>query len=209
MNREDILCSLQQQVGVEIAEVTKDYCVIYDDTYGKVSQFNFNMTTDLLASKIHISDAVNRHLPMSKEKLAAYLLENVDEHAFLTLEGLYFVYDKTDYEELVRLYRDCSPMDFYENKERGVMWFDHNVCIVGVKNIIERAKITELSNVEFRTKRRVIGVTIHELRHLMMDTTLVLPKDKYPPILGHEYRVDDYAFDVTDKTVAKWLPIFN
>ena len=209
MRREDILCSLQQLVGVEIAEATNDSCTIYDDVNGKVTQFNFNMTKELLASKIHISNSVISHIPMNKEKLAEYLFNNVDKNAFLTLDGLYFVYDKSDYEELGEVYNDCTPMEFYETKERGVMWFDHNVCIVGVKNIIERVMQTETHNEVFCIKRRIVGVTIHELRHLMMDTTLVLPEDEYPPILGHEYRVDDYAFEVTDNTVAKWMPIFD
>ena len=209
MNREAILCSLQHTIGVEVAEVDNDHCVIYDDATGKVTQYNFNMTNDLLASKIHISKSVREKIPIDKEKLTEYLLANVDEHAFLTLEGLYYVYDKSDYEELAKKYRDCSPMDFYETKQRGVMWFDQNVCIIGVNNIIERVEKTELDNIDFKIKRRIIGVTIHELRHLMMDTTIVLPADKYPPSLGHEYRVDEYAFEVTDSTVAKWMPIFN
>ena len=209
VNREEILSSLQQLPGVELSVVMPDYCVIYDDKFGKISQFNFNISSEQLASKIHISDSAQKHAPMDKTKLAEYLINNVDEHAFLTLEELYIVADESDYERLAGEYQDPSVLDFFESKERGVMWFDHNVCIVDVKNIIERCKITETSNLEFRIKRRIIGVIIHELRHLMLDTTLVLPEDKYPRILGHEFRVDDYAFDVTDSSVDDWMPIFH
>ena len=208
MNREEILYALHQIPEVEIGEVTNDICVVFDNNTGKCFQYEFNMTEKLLASKIEVSDGIPRSLQVDVDKLAAYLLSNVDENAFLTLECLCFVAGEQDYDRLAKRYNCCEPYDFHSHKEMGVMWFDHNVCIVDVANIAHRIKKTEGDKHLLKTQREIVVTAVHELRHLMLDTNIVLPYSEYPEELGRECRVEDYAQDVVDKNDF-WKTVFK
>ena len=208
MNREEILYALHQLPDVEIGDITNDVCVVFDNNTGKCFQYEFNMTEKLLASKIQVSSSIPKSLQVDVDKLAKYLLNNVDENAFLTLECLCFVANEQDYDQLAKRFNCCAPYDFHAHRELGVMWFDHNVCIVDVANIANRIKDFESDEHLIKTQREIVVTAVHELRHLMLDTNIVLPYSEYPEELSGEYRVEEYAQDVVDQNDS-WKKVFR
>ena len=159
-------------------------------------------------SKFVLQWNINNISIYNVKKFAKYLLDNVDENAFLTLETLCFVANENDYNDLAKKFNCCAPYDFHAHREMGVMWFDKNVCIVDVANIAKRVKTFESNEHLLKTQREIVVTAVHELRHLMLDTNIVLPYSEYPEELGRECRVEDYAQDVVSEN-DEWKTVFK
>lgn len=89
----------------------------------------------------------------------------------------------------------------------GKVWFYRNVAIIDVQNIVKSAEEVEKEDIELGYPSRkhqdvieqIVLTMVHELRHLMLDTNIVLSEEEYPTNLGSESKVEQFARDIVHK----------
>ena len=84
-----------------------------------------------------------------------------------------------------------------ENKDIvGITWVERNVCIVDVKVIQECMEEGSISSSMSAFNRAICITIIHELRHLLLETNILLDDNEYPSELSEEDAVEEYGIDV-------------
>ena len=190
---------------IDVFEVTREQVVAYDlhtETDFAI-HFAESFSKEQLEKLVHITPQIPEKLRFDRDKLAAYLWEVMDHNAFLTLNGLWFVCSEEDYRKAARFY-DCDEAILLpEYDAMGCMWFSRQVCIVDVGRIVSKYPSAEVGQL----RRELVVTTLHELRHLMLDTNPALPADQYPLELGSEFLVERYAQELCDD--GRIANIFN
>jgi hypothetical protein len=196
ITRQEIMSRLSSLPYIEIFEVTEEYVVAYNQ-YNETDftiRFAEYFTKKDLKDLIHVSPNIPEELQFDLDMLVDYLWEVMDHNAFLTLNGLWYVCGDEEYRSIAQ-YHDCADaLVLPEHDAMGCMWFVRQVCIVDVARILRHTP----KNLPSFRKRELIVVTLHELRHLMMDTNPALPEDVYPLKLGSEFMVERYAQEACD-----------
>lgn len=204
MTKAELLDGLRTLPFIEIFEETREQVVAYDTRCETdfVVRFSEYYTREDLKALIHISPAIPPCLQLDIDALTDYLWEVMDHNAFLTLNGLWYVYDGEEYEDIARFYEHDEILSLREHDAKGYMWFARQVCVVDIRGIIrfmERKNPNRLKDVGYdRTeylRRDVIVTSLHELRHIMLETNPTLPLEDYPEELGTEFMVERYAQD--------------
>lgn len=166
--------------------------------------FPEHFTQDDLRSRIHISPSIPSFLQMDADAMASYLWEHMDHNTFLTLNGLWFVWNTEDYREIARFHECDDAIVLPEHKAKGCMWYARQVCIVDARQIVlywqrkQPAGITASDGEATAYLRRdLVVTTLHELRHLILDTNPAFWED-YPEELGTEFQVERYAQEICE-----------
>jgi hypothetical protein len=207
MTRVEIMGRLESLPFIDIFEVTDHQVVAYDlhtDTDFTI-RFAENFSKEDLKALIHISPDIPEELQFDVVRLTDYLWEVMDHNAFLTLNGLWYVCSEEDY-RTVASFHECGEATFLpEHAAKGVMWFARQVCIVDVRQIeqfLARKQPHHWEDPIFDSvgflRRELMVTTLHELRHLMLDTNPALPIDEYPLELGSEFMVERYAQEICE-----------
>jgi hypothetical protein len=209
MTQQEIIGRLESLPFLDIFEVNEQYAVAYDQRNATDFTIRFaeHFTKKDLKALIHVSPEIPKRLQFDLDRLTQYLWSVMDHNAFLTLSGLWYVYSDNDYHTVAR-FHGCEDAIFLpEHNAKGCMWFDRQVCIVDVRRIeqyLERKNPRHWKNPHFHSvdylRRELIVTTLHELRHLMLDTNPTLPIDEYPLELGSEFLVERYAQDTCEDT---------
>lgn len=205
MTRRDIISALEEHPFVDIFQISDSYAVVYDQSTATDITYYFpeRYLPQHLMDKIHICPDMPSSLQIDKNTLTAYLWETMDHNAFLTLSGLWYVCSDEDYRFVARFHQ-CDEAVLLPNYDAlGCMWYARQVCIVDVGRILKRLQKQhhryqadpDFDPVVFLRKKLLI-TTLHELRHLMLDTNPALPTDAYPIELGGEFFVERYAQEV-------------
>ena len=196
MTREEILGRLESLPFIDIFEVTEQQVVAYDlhtETDFAI-HFAESFSKETLKALIHVPSEIPAQLQFHVDALTDYLWETMDHNAFLTLNGLWYVCSDEDYRAIAHTHDYDEAITLPEQDAQGCMWFSRQVCIVDVSRILKKnpgADITQL-------RRELMVTTLHELRHLMLDTNPALPIDEYPLELGKEFLVERYAQEVCE-----------
>ena len=122
---------------------------------------------------------------------------------FLTLNDIWFVWNEEDYEKMVDYY-DADPAyscDLQDEDCLGKVWFEKNAAIIDVQNIFNSAMEIEKQDIALGLcgyadqdiREQLVLTTIHEIRHIMMDTNIVLSETEYPIHLASEFEVEEFA----------------
>ena len=207
MTRAEIMGRLESLPFIDIFEVTDQQVVAYDlhtETDFAI-RFAETFTKEDLRALIHVSPEIPAALQFDVDKLTDYLWDVMDHNAFLTLNGLWYVCSEADYNTIAR-FHDCGDAAFLpEHPAKGIMWFARQVCIVDVRQIeqfLARKHPNHWKNPNFDSvgflRRELMVTTLHELRHIMLDTNPVLPIDTYPLELGSEFMVERYAQEICE-----------
>ena len=203
MTRQEILDSLESCPFVEIFEVTREQVVAYNQNAATDFTIRFAepFTKEDLRALIHVLPDIPAALRPDADALAEYLWEVMDRNAFLTLGGLWYVYSDAQYAQIARFHGYDEAVTLPDHDAKGCMWFARQVCIVDVRRI-EQYLARKNPNPDFDPlgylRRDVVVTTLHELRHVMLDTNPVLPIDDYPLELGTEFMVERYAQDICE-----------
>ena len=209
MTREEILGRLESLPFIEIFEVTEQYAVLYDNhtETDLTVRFAESFTKADLKNLIHIASELPEELRFDVDALTDYLWEVMDHNAFLTLSGLWYVNTEADYRTVAEFYGNQDAAFLPEHPFKGVMWFARQVCIVDARQIeqfLARKHPHHRENPNFDSvgyrRRDLIVTTLHELRHIMLDTNPALPLEEYPPELGTERMVERYAQEICEDT---------
>lgn len=205
MSRAEIVAELQSRIGIEIFELTDEYVIFYDEGNATDTTIRFaeSYTKEDLKAVIHISPSVPPELRPNVDALVDYLWEVMDHYAFLTLNGLWYIYSDEDYRTFARFHGYEDGRLLQEANSRGCMWFDRQVCIVDARRVRQWHPDASLDHIHWD----LIMITLHELRHLMMDTNPTLPAEEYPPELGSELKVRQFAWDLCEE--ERIAPIFS
>ena len=205
MQKADIIHSLKElesENEIEILECSRSSITIYDYQDGKEITYTFRRSKTSLAQHIHISKKIPQKYRPNKEKLIQYLLA-LPEDVLLTLNEVWLLWNFDDYEDMVD-YHDVDSAwatDLYDENVLGKMWFDQNTAIIDVQNIVKSALEIEEQDIamglygyaDTDIKEQTVLTIVHEIRHIMMDTNLILPEDDYPIHLASETEVEDFA----------------
>lgn len=203
------LQSLSDDGEIEILEENEDTLWVYDLTDGKDIVYNKNMNCQKLLDKIFISTRIPAEYRPHKQKLAEYLLKHLPHDIFWTLNKIHILWgDEEDYYDMVRLHNVEDENGYVEmlmdDDVLGKLWFEYNSVIVNVSAIVQSALEIEAEDVAMGltgnayndTLEQIVLTLIHELRHLMMDTNIVLSEDEYPIQDGSEEAVEEFARNV-------------
>lgn len=186
---------------IHIFEETERYVVAYNQHTASGFQICFpeHFTREDLKSRIHISANIPSFLQFDIDTMAAYLWAHMDNNAFLTLNGLWFVWNAEDYREIARFHECDEAILLPEHKAKGCMWYARQVCIVDVQQIIlywQRKQPSHKKTPDFEAvtylRRDLVVTTLHELCHLILETNPAFWED-YPEEMGTEFQVERYA----------------
>ncbi len=205
MEKQDIIHSLNElksEDEIEILSQSKNSICLYDYQAGKEIVYTFKRSKTELASHVHISRKIPKKYRPNREKLVQYIL-NLPSDMLLTLSDIWFVWGEDDYDDMVSYY-DADPAyacDLYDENCLGKMWFEKNAAIVDVQNIFNSALEIEKQDIAMGfegnayqdTLEQIVITAIHEIRHIMMDTNIILPEDEYPISLASEFEVEEFA----------------
>ena len=205
MRKEDIIHSLHKladEGDVQILGSSRNAMYLYDNEDGKEITYTFQRSKTGLAKHIHISKRIPRKYRPNKQKLVAYLLA-LPNDVLLTLNEVWFLWDEDDYEMMTDYHDVDSAWSewLYGEDELGKMWFDQNTVIINMQNIVNSALEEEYedykmgihSHFESDLQVQTAITVVHEIRHCMMDTNIILPEDEYPFDLASEENVEAFA----------------
>lgn len=212
MTKEEILGRLESLPFIEIFHVEETCAVVYNqqaetDFTVRFAEF---FTKEDLKALIHICSGIPKELQFDSASMAEYLWQVMDHNAFLTLGGLWFVWEDADYSRIAKFHEYGDAVLLPEYKATGCMWFQRQVCIVDVGRILaqlEKKYPNYREDPDFDAtgylRRELVVTALHELRHLMLDTNPALPIDQYPLELGNEAMVERYAQELCeDNSIA-------
>ena len=204
LTKEEIEDRLMAFPYIDIFEQNEKMTVVYDHITDIVITYNYpeRYTPQDLQNRIHILSPMPSNAQINIENLVHYLWENMDHNAFITLDALWFVNDPDDYQKIAEYYNDDGIYEVVQQKSRGFFWFSHQACVVDVSLIIDRLNKQRDTTKTFTQELRkmIMEVAIHEMRHQMLDATLILSKEHYPREWGSEFHVRRYAGELCDET---------
>lgn len=196
------LKELEDSEDIEILNQSRNSICLYDYQDSKEIMYIFKRSKTELSSHIHISRRIPKKYRPNREKMVQYLL-NLPSDMLLTLSDIWFLWSEEDYDDMVAYY-DADPAyacDLQDEGCLGKMWFEKNAAIVDVQNIFNSALEIEKQdiamgfdgNADQDTLEQIVITAIHEIRHIMMDTNIILPEDEYPLYLASEFNVEEFA----------------
>ncbi len=196
MTRLEIVGRLENLPFIDIFEVTEQYVVAYDQYNATDFTIRFaeTFTKEDLKELIHVPAEMPMGLQINKDALTDYLWTVMDHNAFLPLSGLWYVATDADYQTIAKFHECDDAIALPDYDSQGCMWFDRRVCIVDVGRILQKHPRASTDDL----RRELIVTTLHELRHLMLDTNPALPIDEYPLELGREFFVERYAQEICE-----------
>ena len=106
MTRQEIMSRLEDLPFLDIFEVTEEYAVVYDqhNETDFTVRFAEHFTKQHLKELIHVCPDMPSCLRFDVDMLTDYLWSVMDHNAFLTLAGLWYVYNEEDYQKLARFH---------------------------------------------------------------------------------------------------------
>jgi hypothetical protein len=205
MKRNEIVRSLkelEEKGELEVLNVSRNSMSVYDFQDGKEITYTFKRSKSGLTKHVHISKRIPQKYRPNKEKVLAYLLA-LPNDMLLTLNELWILWDEDDY-TMMTDYHDVDSAwveSLYAENLFGRMWFDQNTAIINMQNIVNSAleeeyedyKLGLPSHLELDICEQTVLTLVHEVRHVMMDTNIILPEDEYPIHLAGENAVEDFA----------------
>ena len=202
LTKEEILAGFQADPYLEIFEENEKQAVVYDQLDGNVITYHYpeHYTPRDLREKIRIPSVMPKQAEIDQDKLVAFLWKYLDHNAFVTLDSLWIVNRFEDYQIIADWYNDADIYDTAQVGAKGFFWYAHQVCVVDVPQIISWIKdnLGADENDIKQLREEILATALHELRHQMMDATLVLPRDAYPREWGKEFLVERYARELCD-----------
>jgi len=213
MNKEEIVSSLQQLANegeIEILSQNKYSITVWDNAEcGKELTYYFKefMTPESVSRKVYVSPNVPDKYKtiFSKKDIAKFLHNKIDRICLLTMKAVFVLYDSADeFGDECDGYRkklmDVADGDEYAyeicHETIGTTWWERNICVINASQIIE-AVLEMYDEDEYQFEVEVdIGLwttLIHELRHLLLDTNIILPENEYPIELASEENVEAYC----------------
>lgn len=220
-SREAILSGIAEESdSLTIEESDSSGVLVWDDEDCKMIPFHFleEMSPRSLENLIYISPDIPAKYQIDQAQLANYLWNACDKNAFITMDELVVIWSEPDEPETFdppdfidsgtkHLYEKFGDEYAYEvcSELLGVMWFERNVVIVNMGEIVRTSERIAKENSDlcdpwFSFENQVfvgfMTTAIHELRHLQMDTNILLPEDLYPLALGTEDAVEEYCREV-------------
>ena len=203
MDKQSIIHSLKQLADegeVEILSQTQKRITIWDSAgYGKELTFYFKeyFTYGSISRRVYVSPYIPKPYKstFNKKLIVDALLNKIDTNCLLTMKALFIIYDDRDRERLMALTNDEYALEIGMDLV-GVTWWERNICIVNANEIIAVAKEVHGDDKHYLQQEVEIGLgttIIHELRHLLLDTNILLPEDEYPIELASEEMVEEYC----------------
>lgn len=186
--------------------VTTTY--IFDNNDGKEIAFACpeEMTKKWLKEKIHVQTKI----PVGKidlDGIVDILFDNADKNLFVTLEDIWIVWDDEGLSEIENATGDEYANYIINEDMVGVMWFQRNSIVINLQAIYNIAN--EIAYDEYSIEREVsiglICTIVHELRHLMLDTNIILSEEDYPVSESAEEKVENYGREFCDKNYCSTI----
>ena len=232
ISKDDLQKFIREESTFSIEVETEKQITVWDNEDAKNLSFHFleEYTASDLASRIHISKDIPQQFQVDRKALADYLWNVFDRNGFITLEELVILWSEPEepdtYEpsdfidfERQRLYEEYSDEYAFEIGDGylGQEWFERNIAFINMGEIVRCCREVaeenkDLSDPWFSFENQVVTAllttAIHELRHIQMDTNILLPEEVYPTYLASEEAVEDYCRDVFENNPvpAKVLP---
>ena len=179
----------------------------YSDIVGKEISFTpeENMSAGWFWSKAHVQPApANNQYDIDFRGICDFVFAHVERELFTTLDALFFVFNEEGLDEVFDYTGDeyaleCIDMD----EDIGLMWYEKNIIVINV-GLIQKSS-EDLAD-EFRSAAShasdgIVMTIVHELRHLMLETNVLLPEEKYPDYEVTEAAVEEYTRQFADR----WL----
>lgn len=209
--------AIAKNESLTVEESDENGFLVWDEDDAKLIPFRFleNMSAQTVADQIYVSPDIPAKFQVDKALLADYLWNSCDRNTFMTLDEVVVIWSKPEDPEnfdrpdfidsgIKHLYEKFGDEYAYELGEGllGQLWFERNTVIVNMGEIVRTAERIAHENSEFGSSyfsfenQTLVGfltTAIHELRHLYMDTNIILPEDIYPLSLCSEEAVEAYC----------------
>lgn len=205
MLKEEILSSLtllKDEISIE--EETEDHITFFDEVRlkGLTYYFTENLSLESLKERVYISPLLIDIVDV--DAVLNYLITTVDKMCLLTLDRLYLTYNEDDYQHLYNYTGDEYALYILENESFvGITWVERNICIVDVNRVLKSAQEMAYLEASFdivpKFNKELCVTVIHELRHLLLETNILLPEEEYPHSLGSEENVEVYGESFYEK----------
>jgi len=210
MDKQSIIHSLKllaDEGEIEILSEDEKSITVWDNSEcGKELTFYFreHNTYRNLAKRVFISPTIPKvYKPFfTKHCVMKTLLEKIDPNCFMTMTALFIVWDDNKDNETDKFRSKLEDLtdDEYAHEIGdgllGITWWERNVCIISASQIIHTVlEMYEEDDYQFKEEVEIGFWTtvIHELRHLLLDTNIILPENEYPQELASEDNVEEYC----------------
>ena len=179
----------------------------YGDIIGKEVSFTPEeaMSADWFWSKAHIQTVPkdNRY-DIDFKAICDFVFAHVEREMFTTLDAVFFVFDDDGLEKLYdytgdEYAQECIDMD----QAVGLMWYEKNIIIINVGLIQKSSEeiADEFCPAKNHIADGIVMTIVHELRHLMLDTNVLLSEEAYPYSENAEEAVEEF----TRRFADRWL----
>lgn len=179
----------------------------YGDIVAKEISFvpEESMNKDWLWDKVHIqSIPAGIHYNIDFRSICDFVFAHVEREMFTTLDSIFFLFDESGLEELYDYTGDdyaleCLDMD----RVIGLMWYEKNIILINVGLIQKTSEeiADEFCPSESQFSDGIVTTLVHELRHLMLDTNVLLSEEDYPYSENAEDAVEEFTRQFADR----WL----
>ena len=195
--KDEIIERVNNCEGLSEIEILDDCVSAYDDIEGR--ELNFRFLENLNFDEIfHFGT-----FKLDKERFYE-LLKQLDPILFLMPRKIYFISNEEELEKLEAKY-ECQSMNIH--KHLGINWYADTVIIINIyliKKIMENKDFSEcFSSVDTEYNFAVWTTLIHELRHMVCDSGLIISEEEIPLSDGEEDAVEENCNYVFDEVIAK------
>lgn len=161
-----------------------------------------NMTKKWLSEKIHIqSRKEESEYIFDFNGICDFILSHANKELFTTLDSIFFVFDEEGLKELETYTGDSYAFDCIDLDEYiGMMWYEKNIVIINVSLIEKMAKenADEFIPANEQVSSGIVTTLVHELRHLMTLTNVLLTDKECTENDKLEESVENYARNFED-----------
>lgn len=132
------------------------------------------------------------------------ILKTLDLRLFLMPEKIYFINNEEEYSKLVEEY----PSQFMDLENAvGINWYEDNIIVINVLLIRKLTKELIEENPHFSYEKELnIGIwqtLIHELRHMLCDSAVIIYDNEVPIEEADEKKVEEYCREIFEDKVRK------
>lgn len=207
MTKQGILDELKG-LKLAILEENEKFIRVFDEENEFMSKeipFYFNeFIHETLSERILLLSSENE---INKEKLVTLMLDTMDHNLFITLENMYFIKSEDDLRKIYDLTGDEYALEIIDIEEQiGLMWYEKNSIIINlaaIKRVAEEIGV-DTSDIRREYNIGILSTIIHELRHLMLDTNIILSEEDYPVEMSAENEVEEYCRNICDKIIYSY-----
>lgn len=196
MNIKEIIKRVYDCENLEDIEQTDKYIYAYDNQEGKDIYFKF-------LEDINFEDLFDfGSQEVDKEKFFNLLRSSLDNNLFIIPNKLYFINNQEELDNILDKFKNDS-FDI-ENMVGMNLYFEN--CIFINMYLIKKLTLEECDmykDIDYEEELNISTwqTIIHELRHMLCDSCIIISEEEVPIAEGAEDKVEEYCINTFEENI--------